>query len=35
MAKRPGLFDAAALVPPEEWTQQELIGESAAEGDAD
>jgi DNA polymerase, archaea type len=32
---RPGLFAATALVPPEETAQQELIGEPAAEGDAE
>jgi DNA polymerase elongation subunit (family B) len=32
---RPGLFEAAALVPPEETMQQELIGEPAPDGDTD
>jgi DNA polymerase elongation subunit (family B) len=33
--ERPGLFDAAALVPREEMVQQELIGASGAEGETD
>jgi len=32
---RPGLFDASALVPPEETMQQELIGEPAPDGDSE
>ncbi|HEV3115131.1 MAG TPA: DNA polymerase domain-containing protein [Candidatus Binataceae bacterium] len=32
---RPGLFDAAALVPPEEMVQEELIAQPAAESDTD
>ena len=32
---RPGLFDAAALMPPSETAQQEMILEPAADGDTD
>jgi DNA polymerase elongation subunit (family B) len=32
---RPGLFDAAALVPPEEMVQEELIAQPAADSDTD
>jgi DNA polymerase I len=32
---RPGLFDAADLVPPEERVQQELIGSGNVEGDSE